>query len=304
MPDTRTESGIRVFDDHRDNLTVDVENALLRDRAAQLRSEDSSAAMLWNVFRSLERIDARVWVPRLLLHALDARGTESTRGTALASPHNLAHLSMAWWQRFDVPPSRNEWLRDAALNASLHLEHYPARYLREKKDEIRRRLEMDLPLEDPVEVHLCLETPEWLLGLLGVYRDNLRLNTRYDAQRDDVARLLDAGSHTASARGKRFIGVVVYNDGRTYNSETVNLVERYRNHPEHLRAQLPHRTDTDVLHDAAALLGVLRWRDVGTLLLDAKDEERIGLFDRAVLDEIVKYLARKDVGFNFFRRLK
>jgi hypothetical protein len=260
--------------------------------------------MLWNVFRSLERIDARIWVPRLLLHALDARDAASTHAADLASPHNLAHLSVGWWQRFEVPPARNEWLRDAALNANLHLEHYPARYLREKKDEIQRRLEMDLPLEDPVEVHLSLETPEWLLGILAVYRGNLRLNTRYDARRDDVARLLDAGSHAAQARGKRFVGVVVFNDGRTYNSETVRLVERYRNHPEHLRAQLPHRSDVEVLHDTASLLGVLRWRDIGTLLLDAKEEERIGLFDRAVLDEIVKYLARKDVGFNFFRRLK
>ncbi len=59
-----------------------------------------------------------------------------------------------------------------------------------------------------------------------------------------------------------------------------------------------------MLHDAAKNVGELRWRSLGALLLDAKDEERIGLFDVAVLDELIKYLARKDVGFNLFRRLK
>lgn len=304
MPDPRLEGGCHVFDDHRDNLTVDVENALVQERAAQLRSEDSHAAMLWNVFRSLERIDTRVWLPRLLRHAFESHEPAPRDWHELVSPYNLESITATWWQRYDVPPSRHEWLRDAALNANLNLDHYPARYLREKKDEVRRRLDMELPLEDPVEIHLSLEAPDWLLGLLAVYRGNLRQNTRYDATRDDVIRLLDAGSYAAQARHKRFIGVVVLNDPRTYNSETARLVERYRDHPEQLRAQLPHRTDVDVLADCATLLCTLRWREIGALLLDAKDEHHIGLFDRAVLDEIVKYLARKDVGFNFFRRLK
>jgi hypothetical protein len=51
-------------------------------------------------------------------------------------------------------------------------------------------------------------------------------------------------------------------------------------------------------------VGTLRWRDIGALVLGGKDEERLGAFDVAALDELVKYLARKDVGFNFFRRLK
>ncbi len=50
----------RIFEDHRDNLTVDVQNVLVEERASQLRSEDSQCALLWNVFRSLQKLDARL----------------------------------------------------------------------------------------------------------------------------------------------------------------------------------------------------------------------------------------------------
>lgn len=59
-----------------------------------------------------------------------------------------------------------------------------------------------------------------------------------------------------------------------------------------------------MLERAAHLVGSVRWKDLGHALLAAKDEERLGAFDVAALDELVKFLARKDVGFNFFRRLK
>ncbi|MFQ5600385.1 MAG: hypothetical protein ACE5G2_07515 [Candidatus Krumholzibacteriia bacterium] len=303
MPQRRTDGGIRVFEDHRDNLTVDVQSDLVQERAAQMRSEDSQVAMLWNVFRSLQKLDPRVWLPRLIVHALREEAG-SPRMRSLVSSRNLADTTFHWWQRYDLPPGRHEWLLDQARNANLHLEHYPARYLPEKKAEVRRRLETELHLEDPVEVPLCIETPDWLLGILTVYKGNLRQHTCYDARRDDVLRLLDAGSFAAAAQGKRFLSLVVFTDARTYNTETRRLVDLYRGRGDLLATRLPHRSDLEVVKDAAVLLGALRWRDVGSLLLDAKDEERIGLFDMAVLDELIKYLARKDVGFNFFRRLK
>jgi hypothetical protein len=67
---------------------------------------------------------------------------------------------------------------------------------------------------------------------------------------------------------------------------------------------LPYRRDDAILGEASLLLGDLRLRDIGGLLVDTKEETRLGLFDQTVLDELVKYLARKDIGFNFFRRLK
>ncbi|UCE01676.1 MAG: hypothetical protein JSW67_10360 [Candidatus Latescibacterota bacterium] len=303
MARRRTEGEVRIYEDPRDNLTVDVENALLQERASQLRSEDSQIALLWNVFRSLQKLDPRLWLPRFILHS---------RAEPKAPPHvrdlldssTLEATRFHWWRRLDLPPSRHEWLREQACNASLPLEHYPARFVAEKKQEIARLLRDELPLEDRVEIPLCIETPAWMLVVLAVYKGNLRQNTRYDAHRDELLRVLDAGTWAAREAGKKFLSLVVYTDPRTFNTETKRLVDLYRGHGEMLTARLPHRQDHDVVDMAAQTLGELRWRDIGGLLLDAKEEQRIGLFDLAVIDELIKYLARKDLGFNLFRRLK
>ncbi len=222
----------------------------------------------------------------------------------LLAPSLVAELQFHWWRRYDLPPSRHEWLHEQAANAALDLQHYPARYLPEKKAEVARLLQGGLPLEERVEVPLVLETPGWQLGVLAAYKGNLRLNTRFDAKRDELLRVLDAGTHAAAAVDKKFLCIVLYTDPRTYNTETKRLVDLYRGQAETLVARLPHRHDSKLLHEAARNLGELRWRELGGVLLDTKDEERIGLFDLAVLDELIKYLARKDVGFNLLRRLK
>ena len=296
-------SAPRVFDDHRDNLTVDVQNLLVQERASQLKSEDSQIALLWNVFRSLQNLDARLWLPRLVLQALGAKRKDA-RLRGLLAPSQLVTPIFHWWHRFELPRSRHEWLSDQACNATLDLTHYPACYVPEKKAEAQQLLRDGLPLEERVEVPLVIETPAWWLAIEAVYKGNLRQNTRFDARRDELLRLLDAGSHAAAAAGKTLISLVLYTDARTYNTETKRLVDLYRGHSDALVARAPHRQDRAALAASAQLLGELRWRDLGGMLLDAKEEERIGLFDLAVLDEIIKYLARKDVGFNLLRRLK
>lgn len=298
----RTEDRARNDADAYDNVNVDVQNALIRERASQVRSEDSQVALLWNVFRSLQKLEPTLWLPRVLTHAFGWK-TNARHARALLAA--IRHgVEFHWWRRYDVPPGRQEWLHRQALDADLDLTHYPPRYIPEKKQEIARNLEAGLPLEERVEVPLCVETCDWMLGVLAVYKGNLRQNTRYDAHRDELVRVLDAGTWHAQEAGKRFLSMVVYADPRTYNTETKRLIDLYRDNGGLLVARLPHRNDVDVVRESAKHVGELRWRTLGALLLDAKDEERIGLFDLAVVDELVKYLARKDVGFNFFRRLK
>lgn len=305
MSQRRMESGgIRVFEDHRDNLTVDVENTLVQDRAAQLRSADSQSALLWNVFRCLEKIDANVWLPRILTFALGQDAATKDRLRGMLGKSSLTEAMFHWWPRYDLPPARHEWLHAAALNSDLDLGHYPERYLREKKQDVRRMLEADVHLEEPVEVPLCIETADWTLGVLAVYKGNLRQHTRFDAHRDEILQWLDAGSWYAQQHSKHFLTLVIYTDGRTFNGETRTLVRRYQGHNDVLQGRLPHRQGDAILQEAVDWLGDMRWRDLGALLLDVKDEERLGLIDQTVIDELVKYLARKDIGFNFFRRLK
>jgi hypothetical protein len=303
MGDPQVERGVRIFEDHRDNLTIDVESELLHGRAAQLRSEHSEAALLWNVFRTLEKLDVRSWLPRLLRHALP----EAARGgwlPALLTPSNLAAASFQWWQRWDLPESRHAWLHEAALAGGLRLDHWTGPLLADKRVEAERRLAAALPFEDPVELPLVIETDTWRLGVEAVYKGNLRRHIPFDAHRDAVLRLLDAGSHGAASRGKRFLLLILCTEPRSQNLDTARLVERYRNRPERLLEALPHRRDIAVVEAAAAGLGVARWKDLGTLLIETKAAERLGRFDVTALDELIKYLGRKELGFNFFRRLK
>jgi hypothetical protein len=302
MQERRVDAGVRIFEDHRDNLTVDVHSDLVLGRAAEMRHSHSEAAMLWNVFRALQNVDARLWLPRLLRRALP----DVAQGGAFATPAWTAQCATAefhWWRRHDLPAARHAWLRDAALSGNLPLEHYAPRSIPEKRAEIERRLAADLSFEDPVEIPLCIETAGLWIGFEAVYRGNLRRHTTYDAHRDAVVRLLEAGIQPASTAGKRHFTVVVCTDPRLLNLETARLVERYRG-GDRLAAALPHREPGDAIRAAADGLGLLRWKDLGAVLLETKGEERVGAFDLAVLDEIIKYLGRKDIGFNFFRRLK
>jgi hypothetical protein len=296
------DSGVRVYEDHRDNLTVDVDSELVLAHAADMRHEHSESALLWNVFRALQNLDAEYWLPRFVAAALPEALRDSS-GPMLGRSQ-FAAAQFHWWKRYDVPPARLDGLRHAAQSGCLNLEHYAPRSIPEKRAEIDRRLESELPFEDPVEIPLCIETPAWLLAIEAVYKGNLRRHTPFDARRDAVLRLLDAGTHAAAAAGKSFYAVVLCTDPRTLNLETARLVDRYRGHAERLAEALPHRHDTTVLSTAARHLGLVRWRDAGAVLLEMKAEERLGAFDLAVVDELIKYLGRKEIGFNFFRRLK
>jgi len=302
MQERRVDASVRIFDDHRDNLTVDVHSDLVLGRAAEMRHSHSESALLWNVFRALQNVDARLWLPRLLRRALP----DLSPSLGFASPEwttQWAGAEFHWWRRHDVPESRLAWLRDAASSGNLPLEHYAPRSIPEKRAEIERRLAADLPFEEPVEIPLCIETASLVIGFEAVYRGNLRRHMTYDAHRDAVLRLLEAGLQNTSATGKRAFTIVICTDPRLLNLETARLVERYRS-GERLAMALPHRSDAEAIATMASGLGMLRWKDLGAALLETKGEERVGAFDLAVLDEIIKYLGRKDIGFNFFRRLK
>jgi hypothetical protein len=66
---SQSKSGVRLYDDCRDNLIIDryhPDLAPMRgSKRDKLRSENSEDALTWNVFRSLSQIDPGFWLPRL-----------------------------------------------------------------------------------------------------------------------------------------------------------------------------------------------------------------------------------------------
>ena len=86
---TNSKSGIRLYDDYRDNVIIDCYHPDLattrgskRDR---LRSENSEDALTWNVFKSLAQVDPAFWLP--LLHSKALPGAPLTRPSQIVTLH-------------------------------------------------------------------------------------------------------------------------------------------------------------------------------------------------------------------------
>jgi predicted RNase H-like nuclease len=96
---TKSKSGVRLYDDFRDNLIIDRYHPNLasmrgskRDR---LRSENSEDALTWNVFRSLVQIDPAFWWPRLHAKAFPNTPPPPT-------PHTV---TTRLWIKVSTPPA-------------------------------------------------------------------------------------------------------------------------------------------------------------------------------------------------------
>jgi hypothetical protein len=72
---SKTKSGVFVFNDFRDNLIIDsydpVFQGMRKSKLTALCSENSEDAITWNVFKTLEKINPRDWLPYLLKRAFN-----------------------------------------------------------------------------------------------------------------------------------------------------------------------------------------------------------------------------------------
>ncbi|WP_042355912.1 hypothetical protein [Bacillus rubiinfantis] len=64
-----SEAGVLVFDSYKDNLILDKYNRVFlkmnKVKLEAFRSEQSEDALIWNIFRTLQKIDAKLWLPPL-----------------------------------------------------------------------------------------------------------------------------------------------------------------------------------------------------------------------------------------------
>ncbi|OOE14046.1 hypothetical protein [Fictibacillus arsenicus] len=75
MIGSKTKSGVFVFNDFRDNLIIDrydpVFQGMRKSKLSALCSENSEDAITWNVFKTLEKINPRDWLPYLIKRAFN-----------------------------------------------------------------------------------------------------------------------------------------------------------------------------------------------------------------------------------------
>jgi hypothetical protein len=157
---TRSKSGVRLYDDFRDNLIIDryhPDLAVMRgSKRDMLRSENSEDALTWNVFRSLVQIDPGFWLPLLRAKAFPDAQPVSPSGIV------TTHL----WKEVHPPPS----LR-------LH-----------QKD------------EDPSEIDVIIETEVSVWFIEAKFKSDISTKTTNNPTRDQVVRNLDVGSWYAGVR--------------------------------------------------------------------------------------------------------
>src|SRR5688572_32194368 len=166
---SRSKSGVRLYDDFRDNLIIDRYHpdlaAMRGAKREMLRSENSEDALTWNVFRSLIQVDPSFWFPLLRAKAFP----DSEPGPV---PHIVTtHL----WEQVHPPPS----LR-------LH-----------QKD------------EDPSEIDIIIETEVSVWFIEAKFKSDISTKTTNKPTRDQVVRNLDVGSWYAGVRDFYFALLVM-----------------------------------------------------------------------------------------------
>ena len=157
---TRSKSGVRLYDDFRDNLVIDRYHPNLASmrgaKRERLRSENSEDALTWNVFKSLGQIDPSFWLPLLRQKAFPNAKAASVAQIV------TTHL----WMEVHPPPS----LR-------LH-----------QKD------------EDPSEIDIVIETEVSVWFIEAKFKSDIGTKTTNNLTRDQIVRNLDVGSWYAGVR--------------------------------------------------------------------------------------------------------
>jgi hypothetical protein len=279
-------------------LLVDPRPALLEvlseRRRAALAVAGSVEQVTWNVFRSLEQIEPRLWAPPLLQRAF-GRGWRLPAG-------GLEPVRLTVWEPVAPPPARQDFLRRRALRGRLHPP--PGRMRRGRVtplSALRRRFAEEAaarrPLEPPLEIGAILRTPRHVVYLLPLLESEMEMEVACDRDRDAILRALDAGLYEVEAsrgRERAFGLVLLYRDERTH-LRSIERLRLYRAQPRRLARALAHRRRFDAAR-AARSLAPLRWRE---LALAVRRALRSGWVDGAqamVLSRLLEYLDEVGLG--------
>jgi hypothetical protein len=157
---TVSKSGVRLYDDFRDNLIIDryhPDLAQMRgSKRNMLRSENSEDALTWNTFRSLAQIDPTFWLSLLRQKAFPSAASAPTPQIV------TTHL----WMEVPPPPS----LR-------LHQED-----------------------EDSSEIDIVIETEVSVWFIVAKFKSDISTKTANNLTRNQIIRNLDLGSWYAGVR--------------------------------------------------------------------------------------------------------
>lgn len=200
-----------------------------------LHSPNSEDYVTWNFFQLLDSVPASSWWPNLLKLA----------GESSIDPGDCPVVRL--WQTVAAPRSYEVLSRER---------------MRAAENEKWRRRSLNIkPVEGPSEIDITFEGRSYLVFVEAKLGSNVQLNTKYDPERNQIARNIDCVFDRCGSRRPAFwMFVRDHAATRAY----VQLMERYRSASELQRA-LPYRAPAQLLA-LCADLAVVTWADLLKLL--------------------------------------
>lgn len=227
-----SETGVRVFEDFRDNLIIDRDDPVIMEQGNRWRykkglvqglsylgSENSEDAITWNVFRTLMKSPTSEWFSSIFpfIYLTD---------------EEYKNIQFAFWKEFPPPSSRTVRVGNT-------------------------------------HVDLTVETPEKLIFIEVKYKSEISISTTYDSERDQIIRNIDVGSSTAKERDKEFYFVLLITKE---NVISINKFNYYKNKPERIEEKIgSYRDDIGDYREVADHMYILYWEEICKTLRELKD---------------------------------
>ena len=241
----RSDTGVRVFVDFRDNLIVDKDDLSVNSQGDKSRyrkglvqglsylgSENSEDAVTWNVFRTLQKAPVYKWFSHIFpMFKMSKEEYESTE--------------FYFWREFPPPSSR------------------PVR-------------------EGNTHVDFTIETPEKLIFVEVKYKSDISPSTTYDPERDQIIRNIDVGTWAAGEAGKEFYFILLLSETCILSEDKLNL---YKKKPERMEEKIGiYREDINDYSIVAESMYLLYWEEIYRILRDKNFVKETGLDLRGLLD--------------------
>lgn len=187
----------------------------------------------WNTFAPLLKLDKEArdkTVTNILAEGLDRD---------LSEYFDEVSFTVDFEREISSPPSYLEHIQKASVD-------HPVKYVREAA-------EGKSALEGKTHVDVVFENSKMLVLGEVKFMSDIACQVRYDPVRNQIARLIDVG--LSSRRGKK-LAVVIFAPEWGYNRKNrlyYYKIRDYRESPENIRADIPHRPLQELIN---GLLGV------------------------------------------------
>ncbi len=190
-----SDTGVKIFVDFKDNLSVDPNNPIIVSQARNWRysrgivkglsylgSENSEDDMTWNVFKTLEKSNPESWFSQIFPQII------------LDKDEQFIVPMLRFWDKYFPPPLRS----------------FP---------------------EGETHVDLTIETSNKLIFIEAKYKADISKNTRHDPNRDQIIRNIDVGSWAAKKRAKEFYFILLTLKTNTYS---IDKLHYYKSNPSNI----------------------------------------------------------------------